>query len=1000
MRLTPKRTTQHLQQGIIRMNVSRSLCCAAIALLFCSAFELRAEDSLVANWEFAGGTDGWSAENDCSLKAAGGVLTIVCTGKDPYCSAQVQAPAGWMKLTIRAKFKGRRKAQLFWMTEEQPLPAESRSVQFNMRGRTAGWNQFTTYFQTTSPLVGLRLDPHNSTGRIAIDSISLSHSSAPPADPATDPAGIRVPEGFRVELLYSVPQATQGSWVSLAFDPRDGGRLIACDQYGGLYRVTPGAVGTEDDIQVEPMAVQIGGAQGMLWAFDSLYCVLNTKQVQGPGLYRITDTDEDGHLDRVQKLTHFQCRNPGAEHGPHGIVLGPDGESLYIVGGNMTALPNGLTQPTRHQGWQEDQLLPRGPASNGHATGLLAPGGWVCRTDEHGESWELIAAGFRNPYDIAFNRDGELFTYDADMEMDIGTPWYRPTRVCHVVSGGEFGWRFGTGKWPAYFPDSLPAVVDVGLGSPTGVAFGYGAKFPPRYRDAMFINDWTNGRMFAVHMQPNGASYTGELEEFLTGAPLPLTDLVVNPADGAMYFAIGGRRTQSGLYRVTYTSDANQTAEANESGSLARQIRHELERLHATSDPQATETLWPHLASDDRHLRFAARVALEHQDVSGWAERALGETNPDAVIQSMLALARSGEKRFARQAFSKLDELQWAGLTDRQRVDLLRCYAVTFMRLGRPAALDAKRLAGRLVSHFPSGVRDVDHELCRLLVYLESPEVAAKSVPLMSAARTQEDRLFYGMTLRTLKSGWTHELRQEYFEQLNACEIAAAVGDYIGGGHFQLYTQMCRKDAAELMSDAERRSLDEVINAEIRAATTTGSPTPRKFIRNWTTADLLPELDRVGEDRSFENGKAMFRTANCVHCHRFNNTGGIFGPDITKAAQRYSRQVLLREMLQPSKQVSDQYQAHTIITDSGKVYSGRILNEDESTLTMATDPLKPAHVVEIPNDEIEERFPAKTSLMPTGLLNTLTKEDILDLLAYIESAGDSGHPIFTPAESQ
>ena len=96
----------------------------------------------------------------------------------------------------------------------------------------------------------------------------------------------------------------------------------------------------------------------------------------------------------------------------------------------------------------------------------LAPQGWIARTDPDGKEWELIAAGMRNPFDIAFNRDGELFTYDADMEWDIGEPWYRPTRVNHVISGAEFGFRNGSGKWPAYYIDSFGAVV----GHRTGLA--------------------------------------------------------------------------------------------------------------------------------------------------------------------------------------------------------------------------------------------------------------------------------------------------------------------------------------------------------------------------------------------------------------------------------------------------------------------------------------------------------------------------------------------------
>src|SRR5438270_10860850 len=106
--------------------------------------------------------------------------------------------------------------------------------------------------------------------------------------------------------------------------------------------------------------------------------------------------------------------------------------------------------------------------------------------------------------------------------------------------------------WPPYYADSWPATVDIGPGSPTGLTFGYGAKFPAKYQDALFMCDWSYGKLYAVHLKPRGAGYAGEFEEFVTGTPLPLTDIVISPKDWAMYFAIGGRKTKSGLYRVTY----------------------------------------------------------------------------------------------------------------------------------------------------------------------------------------------------------------------------------------------------------------------------------------------------------------------------------------------------------------------------------------------------------------------------------------------------------------
>ena len=159
--------------------------------------------------------------------------------------------------------------------------------------------------------------------------------------------------------------------------------------------------------------------------------------------------------------------------------------------------------------WGEDHLLPRMPDGRGFMAGVLAPGGCIYKIDPDGKNWELISIGYRNPYDIAFNRDGDLFTYDADMEWDINTPWYRPTRVCHVASGSDFGWRNGAGKWPAYYPDSLPAVVDIGPGSPTGITFGYGAKFPAKYQEALFICDWSYGKLYAVHLRARRGSLHG-----------------------------------------------------------------------------------------------------------------------------------------------------------------------------------------------------------------------------------------------------------------------------------------------------------------------------------------------------------------------------------------------------------------------------------------------------------------------------------------------------------
>ena len=96
---------------------------------------------------------------------------------------------------------------------------------------------------------------------------------------ATPVDQLKVAKGFRVELLYTVPKAEQGSWVAMCVDPK--GRLIVSDQYGKLYRVIPPAVGSMGTPQIEPLAIEVGQAQGLLYAFESLYVMVANESFQG-----------------------------------------------------------------------------------------------------------------------------------------------------------------------------------------------------------------------------------------------------------------------------------------------------------------------------------------------------------------------------------------------------------------------------------------------------------------------------------------------------------------------------------------------------------------------------------------------------------------------------------------------------------------------------------------------------------------------------------------------
>ena len=823
----------------------------------------------------------------------------------------------------------------------------------------------------------------------------------------------QVPAGFRVEHLVTVPRDTMGSWVSITFD--DKGRLIASDEGDkGICRITPSPIGSNSPTVVEHLDLKLSGAQGLLHAFGSLYLAVNSSD---SALYRARDTDGDDQYDKVEKLAPY---HGAGEHGPHALKLAPDGRSIYVLAGNHTLPPDRIDTSLVPRNWGEDHLLPRQWDANGHARGILAPGGWVAKTDPEGKTWEMVSIGYRNSYDMAFNPDGELFVYDADMEWDYGMPWYRPTRVTHSPSGSEFGWRSGTGKWPASYVDSLPPLLDIGPGSPVGVTFGTNAKFPARYQKALFICDWTFGTMYALHLEPSGATYRATKEEFLSRTPLPLTDTAVGP-DGALYFTIGGRGTQSELYRVTYVGDEPTTRVDGRDAQFAesRATRHRLETYHRrVADPAAAVAAsYPSLGDGDRFIRYAARVALEHQDPKAWQERVLAERDPETLITGAVALARQGDRSLQPRLIAALDRLDLATLPDGPRLELLRAWQLAFIRMGEPDPATARRLAGKFDAIFPSASDAANRELASLLVYLKSPTIAAKLLGLMEqgeksssadlgdlltrnrgygstiaqmlANRPEAQNIHYAFVLRNLRDGWTPAQRMSYFRWLDKAR------GWSGGASYQGFINNIDKEAFENTSEADRLSV-EAAGAR-RPYRAPELPRPRGPGHAWTMPEIQALATTKMTGRNFAEGQRAFNAARCVLCHRFGGEGGATGPDLTQAAGRFAFKDLGEAIIEPSKVISDQYRASTLATTSGKVYSGRIVGESASKLTVLLDPEDSSKVADIARADIEELQPSKVSIMPEKLLNPLSRDEILDLFAYLLSRGDPNDPMFAPA---
>jgi putative heme-binding domain-containing protein len=664
-----------------------------------------------------------------------------------------------------------------------------------------------------------------------------------------------VPEEF--ELVRVAEPKMVGSLVAMTWGNR--GRLMVSRERGAIEALIDD---NDDGIydRVVEYSTDVKNCQGLCTVGDDLYAVGSGPK--GVGVYRLPDKNHDDKADEVQFLVHHQ--GGMGDHGPHDVVFGPDGW-LYHNLGNHAHVTQKAEPTSACRNFDEDYLLvPKFEDAGGHAVGIKAPGGTIWRFTPDGKHWWLETNGFRNEYDFAFNEAGDLFTFDADMEWDVGAYWYRPVRVNHCTAGAEFGWRSGAAKWPAYYFDSLPGAVDVGRGSPTGVIFYDHTQLPERFRGAFICCDWSLGRLLAFHLTKSGATYTGNYETILSGNPLNVTDVEVD-RDGSILFTTGGRATEGGVYRLRHKGGHPHAAGAATVAELltlpqiesawAREIaagvkaaagpkwqteltaaarsenphaqlraltllcqlgpKPELELLVSVANSKdaavrafATHLLGFHtgdqvraalaqllgdrdltvqrraceafvrsgieppvepmltlLASDDRWLRFAARVALERVPQAKWFQKALASSDLHVLTEALLADYRHDRKASATRILEHTSKLLTGArgpISHEIKLAALRLTELALLEGLRNA--DSSRIGSTLFAEFPTHKIDVDAETARILVVLNLDGAVAKIMPLVEHAETHGEQLHFALTLRYVNAGWNFDLRRRLME--------------------------------------------------------------------------------------------------------------------------------------------------------------------------------------------------------------------------------------------
>ncbi|QDV08913.1 hypothetical protein Poly30_44680 [Planctomycetes bacterium Poly30] len=749
---------------------------------------------------------------------------------------------------------------------------------------------------------------------------------------------LEVQPGYRAEEILRVPRG-YGSWVTLAVDGK--GRLIAAaEAEKGLFRITLRKGGLPT---VEPLGLDIEGAQGLLVHGRDLYIMQNAMTGVDNGLFRARDTDGDDLYDELKLLTKL---DGSGEHGPHAIWLTPDGEHLEVIAGNTTAFPANVERFHMVPNWRDDQLLPSLPDTFGHGNAMHDHGGWLGRCDLDGEHWEILSTGIRNAFDFAYDRAGNRFAFDADMEWDMGAPWYRAPRLLHVAPGVEFGWRRGSGKIMGSEPDTLDAVAETGPASPVGVLHGKDGRFPGALGEALFLGDWTRGIIYSVALREDGDTFRGEPKPFVSGRPFPLTDMVWLD-DGSMAVVTGGRGRRSAIYRIA------------------------AEEPRAADAPRGVAEI---TAEPGKLAAQARRAALELDPAIGtWAPAALAAKDP----VGWLAIARVGGPEWQKPLLENLME---------EPVPMghaaLRAIELSLARSGAPADDVRAALLARLEAEVPAHDEPIPHDvkLTELLVYLGSDRAPAFAVPRMLSAVTQERAIDFALQLRLAESGWTPELAKSYLDFLHT-----DARRFLGGRSIEGYLNRIREAALERAGRAIEGGYTPPPLAE-PAAPLYEMETPL-FVEQWSLPALATVHGQIAGANDRALGERSFRRAGCYACHRVGEEGGGTGPDLTDAGGRFTSRDLLIAILEPSRDISDQYLDTEVWTKDSEVYVGRLVEQDAEWTTLQLPPSEPGGtdgaLVDVPAEDIQLVRAHPISRMPSGMLDGLHTAEIVELLAWL-----------------
>jgi len=148
----------------------------------------------------------------------------------------------------------------------------------------------------------------------------------------------------------------------------------------------------------------------------------------------------------------------------------------------------------------------------------------------------------------------------------------------------------------------------------------------------------------------------------------------------------------------------------------------------------------------------------------------------------------------------------------------------------------------------------------------------------------------------------------------------------------------------------------------------------------WTIEEIQKQLKLLEVD--FESGQQIYTQVQCASCHSMGSGGSSFGPELSTLAKRFSRREIIEAIVHPSHTISDRYRSEIIMTDDGKIYAGIVSQIPGGKIAIID---RDAKRIEVAKADILEMKTSSQSIMPSGLLDSLNAQQVVDLIGFLEA---------------